>query len=162
MLDGATADRYFRNRATTIAGRTAHINPNIRGCGWRVIKRHVGFDITARHLEVSYVSIPNNHATALVVGDVRADDVDLMQIHVIQKNSDTFIFIEMAGRNDRITIPIHQMHAVATPTHRYTLQNRPHASFEQHPIGQLRSPQDLKPLKNRHALIPSRWLKRLR
>ena len=104
VLDGTSHDGDFTNTL----GRC--IDENVGGGSGAL--RHIALDVTGSDLQIPDLTVGRDDPAAPVVADVTVRDIDLVQVHAIQEQSNPSIVIEVTLGDDDVSVALDQVDAV--------------------------------------------------
>ncbi len=104
VLQRAAGDGDFADGATP--GVQFHIS-----CGW-ALRVMVIFDVAGTNLDIADIATPRDDAAAVIVTNMGADDVRLMQVHVVVENADARVVVEIARADDDVPIRLGEVNRV--------------------------------------------------
>ena len=98
VLNRATRDGNLRMTVEALRA----VDENIRR-GF-ALGTHVHFDVAPRNLKVAQISFAHHDTATLVVTDVAANNVDLMEIHIVKINPNAPIMVNVTVADDHIPV----------------------------------------------------------
>ena len=97
-------------------GASRRIDQHIRSR--RSVLAHIPFDIAVADLQVPHISATLHNSASVVITDMRVADINLMQVNMVEEDSDAAIFINVTIGNNDIAVSLGQVDAVQDFTNR--------------------------------------------